>query len=99
VALTAILLIICRNKLITLAQIHICLECMLLIEVHLECPFENLQSLFVYVYKECLSAQSPLQHYLELCSRIFTLTMPLPNALANELNKMYVMLCIVDIKI
>lgn len=77
-----------RNKLITLAQIHICLECMLLIEGHLECPIESLQSLFAYAYKEFISPQSPLQHHSELCSRIFTLTMPLSNALANELNKM-----------
>ncbi|XP_077274476.1 protein zwilch homolog isoform X2 [Temnothorax americanus] len=77
-----------RNKLITLAQIHICLECMLLIEGHLEFPIESLQSLFAYAYKEFVSAQSPLQNHTELCSRIFTLTVPLPNALANELNKM-----------
>ncbi|KYN18209.1 hypothetical protein ALC57_09456 [Trachymyrmex cornetzi] len=77
-----------RNKLIMLAQIHICLECMLLIEAHLECPIENLQSLFAYAYKEFVSEQSPLQHYPDLCSRIFTFTVPLPNALANELNKM-----------
>ncbi|XP_071561375.1 protein zwilch homolog [Temnothorax nylanderi] len=77
-----------RNKLITLAQIHICLEYMLLIEGHLECPIESLQSLFAYAYKEFVSAQSPLQHHTELCSRIFTLTVPLPNTLANELNKM-----------
>ncbi|KYQ57370.1 Protein zwilch like protein [Trachymyrmex zeteki] len=77
-----------RNKLIMLAQIHICLECMLLIEAHLECPIENLQSLFAYTYKELVSEQSPLQHYSDLRSRIFTFTVPLPNALANELNKM-----------
>lgn len=77
---------------ITLAQIHICLECMLLIEAHVNCPIENLQGLFAYAYKEFVSAQSPLQHYPELCSRIFTLTVPLSNALANELNEMYVML-------
>jgi len=76
--------------LITLAQIHICLECMLLIEGHVECPIESSQSLFAYAYKELVSEQSPLQHPTELCSRIFTLTIPLPNALANELNKMYV---------
>lgn len=89
-ALIATSLITYRNKLITLAQIHICLECMLLTEGHLECPIESLQSIFAYAYKEFISPQSPLQHYTELCSRIFTLTMPLPNALANELNKMYV---------
>ncbi|KYM80328.1 Protein zwilch like protein [Atta colombica] len=77
-----------RNKLIMLAQIHICLECMLLIEAHLECPIENLQNLFAYAYKEFVSEQSPLQHYPDLCSRIFTFMVPLPNALANELNKM-----------
>jgi len=77
-----------RKKLITLAQIHICLECMLLIEGHLECPVESLQSLFAYAYKEFVSTQSPLQHYTELCSRVFSLTVPLPNTLANELNKM-----------
>ncbi|XP_011875656.1 PREDICTED: protein zwilch homolog isoform X2 [Vollenhovia emeryi] len=77
-----------RNKLNMLAQIHICLECMLLIEGHLECPIENLQSLFACAYKEFVSAQSPLQHHTELCSQIFTFTMSLPNALANELNKM-----------
>ncbi|KAG5312153.1 ZWILC protein, partial [Acromyrmex insinuator] len=77
-----------RNKLIMLAQIHICLECMLLIEAHLECPIENLQSLFAYAYKEFVSEQSPLQHYSDLCSQIFTFMVSLPNALANELNKM-----------
>ncbi|XP_072745144.1 protein zwilch homolog [Anoplolepis gracilipes] len=82
-----------RKKLVTLAQIHICLECMLLIEEHLECPIENLQSLFAYAYKEFVSAQSPLQNYTELCSRIFTLTMPLPNKLINELNKMNPSVC------
>jgi len=83
-----------------LAQIHICLECMLLIEAHLECPIENLQNLFAYAYKEFVSEQSPLQHYSDLCSRIFTFTVPLPNALANELNKMYVMLTVLfDINI
>lgn len=73
-----------------MAQIHLCLECMLLIEGHLECSIENLQDLFAYAYKEFVSAQSPLQDYTELCSRIFTLMMPLPNKLVNELNKMYV---------
>lgn len=82
-----------RSKLNTLAQIHICLECMLLIEAHLECPIENLQNIFAYVYKEFVSAQSPLQHYSELRSRIFTLTVPLPNVLANELNKMDPSVC------
>ncbi|XP_018404406.1 PREDICTED: protein zwilch homolog [Cyphomyrmex costatus] len=77
-----------RNKLIILAQMHICLECMLLIETHLECPIENLQSLFAYVCKEFVSEQSPLQHYSDLCSRIFTFTVLLPNSLANELSKM-----------
>lgn len=97
------LLINCRKKLVTLAQIHICLECMLLIEAQLECPIENLQSIFAHVYKEFLSEQSPLQHYTELCSRFYTLTIPLPNAIANDLNKMYVDLTtlqhfIIDIK-
>ncbi|XP_012529690.1 protein zwilch homolog isoform X2 [Monomorium pharaonis] len=76
-----------RSKLITLAQIHICLECMLFIETHLECPIESLQSLFAYAYKEFVSTQSPLQHHTELCNQIFTFTASLPNKLANELNK------------
>ncbi|KAL0102446.1 hypothetical protein PUN28_018012 [Cardiocondyla obscurior] len=76
-----------RNKLVTLAQIHICLECMLLIEENVECPIESLQGLFVHAYKEFISAQSPVQYYTELCSQIYTLTIPLPNALVNELSK------------
>ncbi|KAL6425229.1 hypothetical protein ACFW04_009462 [Cataglyphis niger] len=82
-----------RKKLVTLAQIHLCLECMLLIERHLECSIENLQDLFAYAYKEFVSAHSPLQDYTELCSRIFTLMMPLPNKLVNELNKMDPSVC------
>lgn len=79
-----------RKKLVTLAQIHICLECMLLIEAQLECPIESLQNIFAYAYKEFLSEQSPLQHYTDLCGRFYTLMVPLPNAIANDLNKMYV---------
>ncbi|KAL6260112.1 hypothetical protein P5V15_007651 [Pogonomyrmex californicus] len=75
-----------RKKMVTLAQIHICLECMLLIEGHLECSTENLQSLFAYAYKKFVS-ESPLQHYNELNNRIFTLTVLLPNMLANNMNK------------
>ncbi|XP_012233445.1 protein zwilch homolog [Linepithema humile] len=78
-----------RKKLITLAQIHICLECMLFIEEHMECSIENLQNLFVCAYKEFVSAQSPLQHYNELCNEIFTLKTPLSNLIANEMNKIY----------
>ncbi|KAM0737244.1 Protein zwilch-like protein [Formica fusca] len=82
-----------RKKLVTLAQIHLCLECMLLIEGNLECSIESLQDLFAYAYKEFVSAQSPLQNYTELCSQIFTLMMPLPNKLVNELNKMNPSVC------
>ncbi|EFN68929.1 hypothetical protein EAG_03506 [Camponotus floridanus] len=82
-----------RKRLVTLAQIHLCLECMLLIERHLECSVESLQSLFAYAYKEFVSAQSPLQNYTELCNRIFTLTMPLPKKLVNDLNKMNFSVC------
>ncbi|KAH0947663.1 hypothetical protein HN011_011691 [Eciton burchellii] len=77
-----------RRKLITLAQIHLCLECMLLIETHLKCPIENLQSLFALVCKQFVSIQSPLQHYTELCNQIFTFTTTLSNTGANKLNKM-----------
>lgn len=77
-----------RKKLVTLAQIHICLECMLFVETHLECLLENLQSIFAYIYKEFLSEQSPLQHYDEFCNRFYTLIVPLPNTVANGLNKM-----------
>lgn len=77
-----------RTKLVTLAQIHLCLECMLLIEAHLKYPIESLQSLFVLIYEEFVSAQSPLQHFAELCSRIFTFTTALSNAAAAELSKM-----------
>lgn len=88
----------------TLAQIHICLECMLFIEEHIECPIENLQNLFVHVYKEFVSAQSPLQHYNELYNKIFTLKVPLPNSIAYEMDKMYVHLILqynsdIDIRI
>ncbi|EFN78936.1 hypothetical protein EAI_12208 [Harpegnathos saltator] len=76
-----------RKKLLTLAQIHISLECMLLIETHLECSVESLQSMFVHAYKEFLSElSSPLRHHAELCGRVYTLTVPLSGAIADELN-------------
>jgi len=85
-----ILLFNCRKKLVTLAQIHLCLECMLLIETHLKCPIESLQSLFALVCKQFVSVQSPLQHYSELCNQIFTFTTTLSNIGTNKLNKMYI---------
>ncbi|XP_014470654.1 PREDICTED: protein zwilch homolog [Dinoponera quadriceps] len=76
-----------RKGLLTLAQIHISLECMLLIETHLECPAESLQSVFAHVYKEFLSElSSPLHHHAELCGRVYALTVPLPAAIVSELN-------------
>ncbi|RLU22797.1 hypothetical protein DMN91_005075 [Ooceraea biroi] len=77
-----------RKKLVTLARMHLCLECMLLIETHLKCPIESLQSLFALVYEQFVSVQSPLQDHTELCSRIFTFTATLSNTGANELSKM-----------
>ncbi|XP_032682691.1 uncharacterized protein LOC116849548 [Odontomachus brunneus] len=75
-----------KKKLLTLAQIHISLECMLLVETHLECPAESLQSVFAHVYREFVSELSPLQHHAELCGRVYTLTVPLSGAIINELN-------------
>lgn len=72
---------------LTLAQIHIGLECMLLIETHLECPAESLQGVFAHVYKEFLSElSSPLRHHAELCDRVYISTVPLTGTMVNELN-------------
>ncbi|XP_020300082.1 protein zwilch homolog [Pseudomyrmex gracilis] len=77
-----------RKKLNILAQIHVSLECMLLIEEHMEyCPIESLQRLFAEIFKQFVSEQSTLQDCTELCSRIFTFTTSLPTIVANELNK------------
>lgn len=79
-----------RKLLTTLTRIHTCLECMLLIEAHLDCPMESLQSLFAYVWNKFISEQSPLQHYDEFCKQIYTFTAQLPDSIANGLNQRYV---------
>lgn len=72
-------------------QIHICLEFMLLLQKHINCPTDVLQSSLEYVLKEIASIEFSIEALKDLHkNKIYTLTIPAPNILINEVNKGYV---------
>ncbi|XP_029044330.2 uncharacterized protein LOC114876721 [Osmia bicornis bicornis] len=76
-----------REKLIILAQVHVCLEFMLLIQNNLECPNDDIQTLFSCAFKQYVCGKSPVQSCHELYKNvIYTLTAPLPVSVLNNLN-------------
>ncbi|KAL2715659.1 protein zwilch [Vespula squamosa] len=77
-----------RKKLINMIQIHICLEFMLLLQKHINCPTDVLQSSLEYVLKEIASIEFSIEALKDLPkNKVYTLTIPAPNILINELNK------------
>ncbi|XP_017886891.1 protein zwilch homolog [Ceratina calcarata] len=77
-----------RNKLIYLAQIHICLEFMLLLQDNLECSNDDLRALFYCAFKQYVGEKSPLKDHQDLHkNRIYTLTASLPITAVDNLNK------------
>ena len=79
-----------RKNLLTLAQIHTCLEFALLVQTHLDYPSESLQSLFSCALKKFTSEESPVKsfkHLEENC--ILNLRVPIPNALIKHVIEGY----------
>ncbi|XP_046824657.1 uncharacterized protein LOC124426688 isoform X2 [Vespa crabro] len=77
-----------RKKLINMIQMHICLEFMLLLQKHINCSTDVLQSSLEYVLKEITSIEFSIKALQDLCkNKVYTLTIPAPNILINELNK------------
>ncbi|XP_047357461.1 uncharacterized protein LOC124952119 isoform X1 [Vespa velutina] len=77
-----------RKKLINMIQMHICLEFMLLLQKHINCSTDVLQSSLEYVLKEITSIEFSIETLQDLCkNKVYTLTIPAPNILINELNK------------
>lgn len=71
-----------------MAQIHVCLEFMLLLQNNLQCSADDLRSLFMYVSKQYLCEKSPIQNCNDLKQNmIYNLTTPLPAAVVNSLTK------------
>ncbi|CAK9820944.1 Protein zwilch homolog [Anthophora plagiata] len=77
-----------RKRLICLAQIHVCLEFMLLLEDNLECSSDDLRTLFSCAFRQYVGEKSPIKSYHDLHqSVIYTLSAPLPVSAVNNLNK------------
>ncbi|XP_031848590.1 protein zwilch homolog [Nomia melanderi] len=76
-----------RKKLICLAQIHVCLEFMLLLQDNLECCTSDLRSLFQCAFKQYVCENSPVQNYNLNQNIIYNLKAPLPVSTINNLNK------------
>lgn len=77
-----------RKQLINMVQIHISLEFMLLLQTHTNCSTSDLQSSFECVLKEVTSLNFNTKTLQELHkNNIYTLTIPAPNILINELKK------------
>ncbi|XP_076379095.1 protein zwilch homolog isoform X1 [Megalopta genalis] len=77
-----------RKKLVCLAQIHVCLEFMILFQDHLLCSADDLRSLFLCAFKEYVCAKSPIQNVHNLDENsIYTLSTLLPVSTINNLNK------------
>ncbi|XP_043673559.1 protein zwilch homolog [Vespula pensylvanica] len=77
-----------RKKLINMIQIHICLEFMLLLQKHINCPTDVLQSSLEYVLKEIAFIEFSIEALKDLHkNKVYTLTIPAPNILINEVNK------------
>ncbi|KOC63496.1 Protein zwilch like protein [Habropoda laboriosa] len=75
-----------RKRLICLAQIHVCLEFMLLLQNNLECPSDDLRTLFSCTFRQYVGEKSPIKSYHDLHQcRIYTLSAPLPVPVVNNL--------------
>ena len=71
-----------------MAQIHVCLEFMLLLQENLECPADDLRSIFLSAFEQYVCEESPVQNYHDLHENtIYNLTVPLPTAVIHTLNK------------
>ncbi|XP_043482154.1 protein zwilch homolog [Leptopilina heterotoma] len=74
-----------RKDLLTLAQIHICLEFMLLAQTHVDYPSGNLQSLFSCAYNKFTSKETPIGSFAPLeANSIYKLNVPIPNDIIKE---------------
>lgn len=72
-------------------QIHIGLEFMLLLQKHINCSTDVLQSSLEYILKEMASIEFSIKALHDLHkNKVYTLTIPVPNALINEFHKGYV---------
>ncbi|XP_076174873.1 protein zwilch homolog [Ptiloglossa arizonensis] len=77
-----------RKRLMRMAQIHVCLEFMLLLQDNLKCPTDDLKSLFLYAFKQYVCEESPIQNYHNLHKNmIYSLNSRLPVSIINNLNK------------
>lgn len=71
-----------------MAQIHVCLEFMLLLQDNLECPTDDLRSIYLSIFKQYVCEESPIQNYHDLHENtIYNLTVPLLTAVIHNLNK------------
>ncbi|XP_076238865.1 uncharacterized protein LOC143182022 [Calliopsis andreniformis] len=77
-----------RKKLLCMAQIHVCLEFMLLLQNNLECSADDLRSLLLYASKQYICEKSPIQNCHDLHQNIiYNLIARLPPSAINNFNK------------
>ncbi|XP_076288778.1 protein zwilch homolog isoform X2 [Lasioglossum baleicum] len=77
-----------RKKLMCLAQIHVCLEFMMLFQDHLICTHDDLRSLFLCAFKQYVCEKSPIQNSHDLDKNIiYTLNATVPVTTINNFNK------------
>ncbi|XP_015190976.1 PREDICTED: protein zwilch homolog [Polistes dominula] len=77
-----------RKKLINMIQVHICLEFMLLLQEHINCETDVLQSSLEYIIKEMTTKEFSMNTLEDLCNnKVYTLTIPAQDILINEINK------------
>ncbi|XP_043495294.1 uncharacterized protein LOC122519709 isoform X2 [Polistes fuscatus] len=77
-----------RKKLINMIQVHICLEFMLLLQEHISCETDVLQSSLEYIIKEMATTEFSMNTLEDLCkNKVYTLTIPAQDILINEINK------------
>ncbi|XP_078034904.1 uncharacterized protein LOC144468948 [Augochlora pura] len=77
-----------RKRLLCLAQIHVCLEFMILFQEHLVCSVDDLRSLFLRAFKQYVCAESPIENVSNLDENIiYTLITLLPVSTIDNLIK------------
>ncbi|XP_053978515.1 protein zwilch homolog [Hylaeus volcanicus] len=77
-----------RKRLICMAQIHVCLEFMLLLQNNLECSTYDMRSLFLCAFNQYVSEKSPIQNWHDLHQNtIYSLNAPLPTSIINNWDK------------
>lgn len=71
-----------------MAQIHICLEFMLLLQSNFPCPTDHMNMLFSNAFKQFVSEESPIRNHLDLHKNtIYNLTAPAPVFIINGMSK------------